>query len=154
MSLIEKTERRKSADIVKLSKSQSIDRRSRTSSGSRKSLSKKVSTECGKFENPPAEPINYAEEVVLIFYNFLLKGIVQEWHPTVEEIKKHEVKKEDDVKVKCFKDLTAEDLENSQVVAAKASQVSLTKKHYTMSNVATQKSLSRGKYYYDDIAMK
>lgn len=145
MSSIEKIERRRSADSAKLSKSQSLERRSRTSSGSRR-VSKKISTDSGKLEEPSPKRINYADEVVLIFYDFLLKRIVQNWSPTVEEIKTHEVKNEDDVQVKDFKELTAEDLESSQVVAAKASQVSLTKKHRTMSNLlATDKSLSRGK---------
>lgn len=143
MSSIEKLERRRSADSAKLSKSQSLERRSRTSSGSRR-VSKKISTDGGKLDEPPPKRINYADEVVLIFYDFLLKRIVQKWNPTVEEIKTHKVKNEDDVQVKDFKELTAEDLESSHVVAAKASQVSLTKKQRTLSNLTTDKSLSRG----------
>lgn len=143
MTSIEKIERKKPSSASKLSRT-SLDRRSKTSSGSRKSASKKTSTDFVKPEDLPKEYINYADEIVLIFYDSLLKGIVDEWQPFAVEPAKSDPG-EEEVKMKDFKELTSEDLTKSQVVAVKGSQVSLTKKRGS-SNLNCGKSSSRGKF--------
>lgn len=146
MSLTEKIGRRKSSESSKLLKSQSFDRRSRTSSGSRKSFSKKTLTEPGNLERPAAECVNYANEIVLIFYDSLLKSVVETWNVVAAETTDTEVKgTEDEIKVKDFKDITCEDLVNAEVVAVKASQVSLTKKRVGSFLQMAQRSLTDGK---------
>lgn len=79
---------------------------------------------------------------MLIFYDSLLKGIVDEWQPIVVEPVKSDPGDEE-VKVKDFKELTSDDLTKSQVVAVKGSQVSLTKKRGS-SSLNGGKSSSRG----------
>lgn len=149
-SSADKIERRKSAESPKTSKSQSTERRSRTSSGSRKSFSKKASTESAKSPILPVEKINYGEEVVLIFFDCLLKEIVDEWTPTPivveqdEEVKAQTENPEEGVDVKDFKELTSEDLVKSQVIGVKGSQVSLTKKR-TLSHLNVSQKSSKGK---------
>lgn len=140
---MEKLERRKSASGSKSSKI-SVDRRSRTSSGSRKTSSKKTSTDFLLLDDLHKENINYAEEIVLIFYDCLLKGIVEEWKPIVEETLAVRETGEQDVKVKDFKELTTDDLTKSQVVAVKGSQVSLVKKRAS-STLSAGKLTPRGK---------
>lgn len=144
-------ERKRSASVTKINKSPSLDRRSKTSSsGSRKS-SKKTSTDFTKAgEILPIEKINYGEEIVLLFYDSLLRGIVEEWRPITDEISvKNEDEEGAEVKVKDFKELTSEDLAKAQVVGVKGSQVSLSKRH-TLSNLSlggSPKPPSKGESY-------
>lgn len=116
MSTLEKPQRKRS----------NTSKLSRASSASKQS-SKKASLECTQPEEVvQGKPLNYTEEIILIFYNSMLNVIVENWvaKENIETVSGADTS----VSVKDFKDVTAEDVKNAEVVSVSGSQVSLSKR--------------------------
>lgn len=82
--------------------------------------------ENGGFQEP--KKINLKEEIILVFFNSMLKEIVEEWYEIEPGGDKSSVPCESQICSKTFKEIEEEDLLQSNVVSISGSVVSLAKK--------------------------